>query len=127
MPSGITSWPDIQDTTLCAPHFDWSLPTGAYHLMGICVFCRYTVLLVPGTLGPKLGTTTSMSLGRIAVKMAELLMSSAIPSEGSMPTSWPALRNGLLSESTRVSIRRRTPAHGQIRFADTLQRVFPTA
>ena len=31
--------------------------------------------------------------GRVVVKMAELLMNSAIPSEGSMQTSWPALRN----------------------------------
>ena len=29
--------------------------------------------------------------------MAELLMNSAIPSEGSMRTSWPALRNGYLT------------------------------
>ena len=34
----------------------------------------------------------STALGRIAVKMADLLMNSAIPSEGSMRTSWPALR-----------------------------------
>ena len=31
--------------------------------------------------------------GRPVVKMAELLMNSAIPSEGSTQTSWPALRN----------------------------------
>ena len=42
--------------------------------------------------GPELGTTVSADLGRIAVRMAELLMNSAIPSEGSMRTSWPALR-----------------------------------
>ena len=62
--------------------------------MVICVFCRYIVCLVTGTLGPKLGATTSTSLGRIAVKMAELPMNSAKPSEGSMRTSCPALRNG---------------------------------
>ena len=32
--------------------------------------------------------------GRIVGTMAELLMNSAIPSEGSIRTSWPALRNG---------------------------------
>ena len=31
--------------------------------------------------------------GTIAVSMAELLMNSAIPSEGAMQTRWPALRN----------------------------------
>ena len=43
--------------------------------------------------GPELGTTVSADLGRIAVRMAELLMKSAIPSEGPIRTSWPALRN----------------------------------
>ena len=46
-----------------------------------------------GALAPKLGATGSTALRRIAVRMAELLMNSAIPSEGSMQTSWPALRN----------------------------------
>ena len=31
--------------------------------------------------------------GRVGGKMAELLMKSAIPSEGPIRTSWPALRN----------------------------------
>ena len=35
-------------------------------------------------------------------KMAELLMNSAIPGEGSMRTSWPALRNVLLCEPRRM-------------------------
>ena len=43
--------------------------------------------------GRELGADASTALGRTAVKMAELLMNSAIPSEGSMRTSWPALRN----------------------------------
>ena len=33
-------------------------------------------------------------------RMAELLMNSAIPSEGSMRTSWPALRNGYWATQT---------------------------
>ena len=44
--------------------------------------------------GPELGAATSTALGRIGGNMAELLMNSAIPSEGSMRTSCPALRNG---------------------------------
>ena len=39
------------------------------------------------------GVAVSTVQGRIVVRMAELLMNSAIPSEGSMQTSWPALRN----------------------------------
>ena len=36
---------------------------------------------------------------RTVDRMAELLMNSAIPSEGSMRTSWPALCNGYLGEA----------------------------
>ena len=43
--------------------------------------------------GPELDATVSADLGRVAVRMAELLMNSAIPSEGSIRTSSPALRN----------------------------------
>ena len=43
--------------------------------------------------GPASDATVSTALGRIVVKMAELLMNSAIPSEGSMRASWPRLRN----------------------------------
>ena len=35
----------------------------------------------------------SVVLARRDVRMAELLMKSAIPNEGSIRTSWPALRN----------------------------------
>ena len=47
---------------------------------------------------PELGATLNTALGRTAGKMAELLMNSAIPSEGSMRTSWPRLRNSYLCE-----------------------------
>ena len=42
---------------------------------------------------PELGATVSTALGRKVGKMAELLMNSTIPSEGSMRASWPRLRN----------------------------------
>ena len=44
--------------------------------------------------GPVAVAAVSTELGRTVVRMAELLMKSAIPSEGSMRTSCPALRNG---------------------------------
>ena len=44
-------------------------------------------------LGRIQGGPVSTGLGPESRRMAELLMNSAIPSEGSMRTSWPGLRN----------------------------------
>ena len=54
----------------------------------------YTKLCHFSRPGPELGATLSTALVRIIIKMAELLMNSAIPSEGSMRTSCLVLRNG---------------------------------
>ena len=45
------------------------------------------------TLRPALEHAANTELKRISGEMAELLMKSAIPSEGLIRTSWPALRN----------------------------------
>ena len=57
---------------------------GRFHSQ-VCHFSR---------LGPELDPAASTAFGRTEGKMGDLLMNSAMPSEGSMRTSWPALRNG---------------------------------
>ena len=44
-------------------------------------------------LGPEVDAAVSTALELIGGKMAEFISNSAIPREGSMRTSWPALRN----------------------------------
>ena len=55
-----------------------------------------------GRPGPELGAAASTALARIGSEMAELLMNSAIPSEGPMRTSWPALRNPCCANDQEV-------------------------
>ena len=61
----------------------------------------------------------STALGRIAVKMADLLMNSAIPSEGSMRTSWPRLRNSGCASIGKLDLRSDEQQQRRRRIADT--------
>ena len=59
------------------------------------------------------GTAGSTGLARIGGRMAELLMKSAIPSEGTIRTSWPALRNPYCANPVLRSSPAKTPAGQQ--------------
>ena len=52
-------------------------------------------------------------VGGMNDQMAELLMNSAIPSEGSMRTSWPRLRNSYYANLALRSIPAKTTAGQQ--------------
>ena len=62
---------------------------------------------------PELGATLSTALVRIVVEMAELLMNSAIPSEGPIRTSSPELRNPYCANPVLRSIPAKTPTGQQ--------------
>ena len=59
------------------------------------------------------GTAGSTGLARIGGRMAELLMNSAIPSQGSMRASWTALRNGCCANLALGSVPAKTPTGQQ--------------
>ena len=64
------------------------------------------------TLRPALEHAANTELKRISGEMAELLMNSAIPSEGSMRTSWPRLRNSYCMNQSKYQIVFGTYGHG---------------
>ena len=65
------------------------------------------------TLRPALEPAANTELKRISGEMADLIPNSAIPSEGSMRTSWPRLRNSYYANLALRSIPAKTTAGQQ--------------
>ena len=60
--------------------------------------------------GPESAVAASTVVGRIDGEMAEFIRNSAIPSEGSMQTSWPALRNNCCAHLALRSVPAKNPS-----------------
>ena len=56
-----------------------------------------------------------MAPERVCVETAEFIGNSAVPSEGSMRTSWPALHNGCCRDQSRAEAKRHIGLAGRHR------------